>query len=73
MSQQSEKYKGKSLKYKGVYSSINRNGKLVYFYNFKYKGINYKGTYDTEYEATKQYDIKLIENGKKPVNLLKPK
>jgi len=61
----------KSKKYKGVWSCMS-NGKEIYFrYYITNKGTNYTGTYKTEREAALNYDLKLIDLGKQPVNILK--
>lgn len=73
----------KSDKYKGVYSveliknssgsSNNFNGKKFY----AVKMVNYKKWkskfFDKEIDAAKAYDLKLIEFGLEPVNILKRK
>jgi len=62
----------KSQKYKGVYY-FQKDGLGYYFYKLIIKGCVFNGSYKTEKEAAIAYDIKLIDNGKEPVNVLKRK
>ena len=62
------KYKGKS-KYKHVYSRINYD-KTIYY--AVYRGWNSKA-FDNEKDAAKSVDIRLIQLGKEPVNILSRK
>ena len=64
------KYIGKS-KYEGV-SWQTRNDEIIFIARKTYKGINWRKFCQTEKEAAKAYDIRLIELGLPPVNILKP-
>lgn len=56
--------------YKGV-NMIQSNGNEIYWkYQLTYKGVKYQGAYKTEKEAGLSYDLKLIDLGKEPVNIL---
>ena len=69
MSQSACKHIKKSEKYKGV--SYNYVGsKYMWIYQLTINNLKYYGTYETEKEAAIAYDMKLIENGKRPVNVL---
>lgn len=58
-------------KYKGV-TQIIEQGKYIYWRTSgSINGRRFTGIYDTEKEAAIQYDKKMIENGKEPVNILK--
>ena len=63
----------KSLIYKGVYA-VTRNGKNMFRSNHSYNKVIWQSNYfNSEIEAAKAYDIRLITLGFKPVNVLKPK
>jgi hypothetical protein len=65
-----DKYVGKSKIYKGVYL-YRRNGRQeVYFGEIQKKK---KGGFETERQAAIWVDMRLIEAGKEPVNILKRK
>jgi len=72
MSQQAKEYLGKS-KYKGVSIMKNSVGLIEYTYAKTINGNKFKGTYCSETECAKQYDLVLIKNGLEPVNILKRK
>ena len=60
-------------KFKGVVAFITQGKYLVWRAQLivnKKKEYSY---HNTEIEAAKRYDMYLIRNGKKPVNVLKPK
>lgn len=67
----------KEKKYKGVRSrNRDRNGNKVlkYYASISTNALKWYGRHrNTEREAAIDYDIKLIELGKNPVNILKPK
>jgi hypothetical protein len=70
MSQSAVKWLRKSEKYKGValyYAST----KEMWRYQLKINNTRFTGLYETEKEAAIAYDMKLIDNGKQPVNVLK--
>lgn len=66
----------KSSKYKGVSIVETKcHGKYVIRYQAAMKlsnGFRWISHHENEIAAAKAYDIKLIEIGKKPVNILKP-
>jgi len=72
MSQHGKKYLGKS-KYQGVYIIKNSIGATSYHYKKKINNVVHQGTYYSETECAKQYDLVLIKNGLEPVNILKRK
>lgn len=63
----------KSEKYKGVYGRVNNGKNRIWCYQFTYKGTNYYGTYQTEKESALNYDLKRIDLGLNPINILKLK
>lgn len=65
----------KSDKYKGV-KLVSNNGKNVWMASGYTKGLSWMKMFDddsveSERKAAKLYDIKQIEKGKDPVNILK--
>jgi len=61
--------------YKGVYK-VKNNGKvndLCWRANHKHKNSNWQIYKNTEIEAARAYDMRLISLGLQPVNILKPK
>lgn len=62
-------YKGKSTVYKGVYIQEYSKGVLKFWGHSHKRGRGF----DTEREAAIFVDTVLIENNKRPVNILKPK
>jgi len=63
------KYIRKSENYKYVYLYLQKDGKE----RWEAKIFNIGKCYDTEKEAAIEVDRKLIEKGKKPINILIPK
>lgn len=59
-------------RYKGV-SRVKRKDGKEWLMSFMYNNIRCAGLYDTEREAALRYDLKQIELGNKPVNILKAK
>ena len=70
---------GKYSKYKGVSKRVCSNSTHEKTNNspwqalFSLKGVRWKSTWATEREAALAYDMKMIELGLPPVNILKPK
>jgi hypothetical protein len=63
----------KDSKYKGV-SQVRIRGCYIYWRTAGWaNGRSFFGLYDTEREAAIAYDVKMIETGMEPVNILKPK
>lgn len=58
-------------KYKGVSQVLDSGKYIVWRTSGSINGRKFTGTYSTEKEAAIQYDKKMIENGKEPVNILK--
>ncbi len=65
------RYIGKT-QYKGV-AEETKDGKTFFIARKTHKGIRWMKICETEKEAAKAYDIRLIELGLQPVNILKPK
>lgn len=65
--------KPQKSKYKGVYSYITHGKHLCWHTSGSIKGRRFSIYAKTEREAALKYDKKMIENGKPPVNILKPK
>jgi hypothetical protein len=63
----------KRSKYKGVFMRRDHGKYDSWYYSKMINYRRYQGNYDTEREAAIAYDMALIENGKQPVNILKPK
>jgi len=63
---------GKSI-YKGVRSIVSNGRGVYYMYQIEHKNTRYCGTYKTEREAALQYDLKRIDLGLEPINILKAK
>ena len=63
----------KSKKYKGVYHYKNSRNKVFWLAQGSIRGINFNIHTTSERDAALKYDKKMIENGKPPVNILKPK
>ena len=62
--------------YKGVYYYDKNQGKHkpFYFSMHKFNGVRWRSkNFETDIEAAKAYDMRLIELGLNPVNILKPK
>lgn len=70
MSQHGVKTISKSEKYKGVTYILSRS-KYYYRYQITIKQVRYSGIYETEREAAISYDMKLIDSGQQPRNILK--
>ena len=65
------RYIGKT-QYKGVCIET-VDGKIIYRARKTYKGVRWQKNCDTERAAAIAYDVRLIELGLPPVNILKPK
>jgi len=66
----------RSLLYKGVTFVTKQHGKPLNKWKAQYKPVNgdvWRKMCDTEIEAAKAYDLRLIHLGMPPVNILKPK
>ena len=62
----------KSEIYKYVYTQPDKRKSLKWCYKFTFKNTVYGGSYETERESALQCDLKLINLGKQPINILKP-
>lgn len=62
----------KTSKYKGVNKS-KRQGKVLWMSQYRANGHNWQKWHKTERDAAIAFDIKMIQIGKNPVNILKPK
>lgn len=62
-------------KYVGVQKARDRNGRKKYSARFVYKGVvHYSGMYDTEREAARAHDLKVLKLGiDKRTNFFKKK
>jgi hypothetical protein len=69
MSQSTFRWICKSKKYKGV-ALYFASSKEMWRYQLTVNGTKFTGLYETEKEAAIAYDMKLIDNGKRPVNVL---
>jgi len=69
------KYIGKSKEYKNVYVNYSDTEKIYYYSANVRVGDKHKqkDSFKTEREAAKWVDLRLIEGGKEPVNVLKRK
>jgi len=67
-----KKKKDKTSKYKGVHS-VTVGGCIKWRITGKVDGRMFTGDYKNERVAAMQYDLKMIECGKNPVNILRKK